>query len=70
MFTNCNTHSAWLAWERRLSYDVNYFEVKIDGRSLGYYNKDARSKFIRDRPKDRKREPNKFFLHKRVETTH
>lgn len=28
---------------------MSYFEVLIDGRSLGYYNKDARSKFIRDR---------------------
>lgn len=28
---------------------MNYFEVKIDGRSLGYYKKDARGKFIRDR---------------------
>lgn len=28
---------------------MSYFEVIIDGRSLGYYNKDARRKFIRDR---------------------
>lgn len=28
---------------------MSYFEVRIDGRSLGYYTKAHRNKFIRDR---------------------
>lgn len=28
---------------------MSYFEVSIDGRSLGYYRKEHRDKFVRDR---------------------